>query len=107
MFVNKYIYITLISVIFSQNFIREYYNQEYEYKNYIVTFQNFGDTDKNQGIAIWSLENDTLTTAGNWFEHLVELKTKGWQVSRAMPSNWTGTKEVTMVYYLEKNKNVN
>ena len=100
----KYLLIlALFSTVYSQGLNEKYNNEKYEYMNYVVTFENYGEKEK-QNIATWKVENDTLTTKGNWFEHLVKLKTKGWEVSRAMPGKWKGSKEITMVYYLEKLK---
>ncbi len=103
MHVNKILFLALFSVAFNEAFIEKYDNQQYEYKNYVVTFENYGDKE-TQNIATWKFEDDTLITNGNWFEYLVKLKTKGWKVSRAMPGKWKGSKEITMVYYLEKLK---
>jgi len=100
--VNKIILIIAIfSVAFSQELSEKYKNEKYDYKNYVVTFENYANKEK-QNIATWKVENDTASTKGNWFSHLVKLKVEGWEVSRAMPGKWKGTKEVTMVYYLEK-----
>ena len=100
---KQLVILAMFSAVYSQGLNEKYNNQQYEYKNYVVIFENYGDKEK-QNIATWKVENDTLTTKGNWFEHLVKLKTKGWEVSRAMPGKWKGSKEITMVYYLEKMK---
>ena len=38
---SVFIILTLFSVSFSQNFSEEYKNKNYDYKNYVVTFENF------------------------------------------------------------------
>ena len=99
---NKMLLILILfSVAFSQGLSEQYKNEKYDYKNYVVTFENFNSKDE-QSIATWKVEDDTTSTKGHWFSHLVKLKAEGWEVSRAMPGKWKGTEEVTMVYYLEK-----
>ena len=98
---NKLLILVLFSVTFSQELNVKYINEKYVYKNYVVTFENYGSKDE-QSIATWKVEDDTTLTKGHWFSHLVKLKAEGWEVSRAMPGKWKGTEEVTMVYYLEK-----
>ena len=100
----KYLLIlALFSIVYSQGLNEKYNNQEYEYKNFVVTFENYGEKEK-QNIATWKVENDTLTTKGDWIKYLDKLNKEGWEVSRAMPGKWKSAKEVTMVYYLEKIK---
>ena len=98
---KSFLILAIFSVTFSQELSEKYKNEKYDYKNYVVTFENFNSKDK-QSIATWKVEDDTTSTKGNWFSHLVKLKAEGWEVSRAMPGKWKGTEEVTMVYYLEK-----
>ena len=101
MYVNKILLLTLFSVAVSQELNEKDINEKYDYKNYVVTFENYGSKDE-QSIATWKVEDDTTSTKGHWFSHLAKLKAEGWEVSRAMPGKWKGTEEVTMVYYLEK-----
>ena len=91
----------LFSVAFSQELNVKYKNEKYDYKNYVVTFENYGSKDE-QSIATWKVEDDSISTHRNWFTQLAKLKSEGWEVSRAMPGKWKGTKEVTIVYHLEK-----
>ena len=93
--------LTLFSVAFCQDLNEKYINEKYDYKNYIVIFENFNSKDE-QSIATWKVADDSISTHGNWFTQLAKLKSEGWEVSRAMPGKWKGTKEVTIVYHLEK-----
>ena len=100
---KKLFLLALFSVVFIQELSEKYKNEKYDYKNYVVTFENL-NTEHDKSTAIWKVEGDTISTKGNWFSHLVKLKSEGWEVSRAMPGEWKGIEKVTMIYYLEKLK---
>ena len=73
----------------------------YEYKNYAVTFENLNNRGF-ESLAKWKVVGDSISTEGNWKTKMDELKSEGWEVSRAVPEEWGSIKNFTIIYELQK-----
>ena len=75
----------------------------YEYKNYAVTFNNLHNQE-SEILVKWKIVGDSTSLEGNWKAKMEELKSEGWEVSRAVPGKWDSIKDFTLIYELKKLK---